>query len=1153
MAGTGKSTIARTVASTLHEKGRLGASFFFSRVDSDRSSANKFFTTLAVQLVKALPALKSYVCDAIANNGDIPQLALSNQWEHLIFHPLSLLEGCLLLPLTLVLVIDALDECKDDRDLRIILRLLTQVTYLKTIQLRVFVTSRPETPIRLGFREMTEVIHHEEVLHQVSRSIVDHGVALFLRHEFDIITKERFLKENWPGAEIIKELVQKADRLFIYAATVCRFIGDRNFLPNKRLALVLQGGVDGRSSTLDKIYTQILQQSVDGDYNMEEKDELSERFRQIVGSIVALFDPLSTVNLSNLLSMPKESIDITLGNLHSVLDVSQNKTFPIRLLHLSFHDFLLDKKRCSDTQFWVCEKKVHRDLVESCLRVMSSALRRDMCNLRKPGCLASEVEPSQVDQYLPGHVQYACQYWTKHLERLKEPQGNAFDLRQVHMFLKEHFLHWLEALSLMGKTSLGVLMIVQLENLTVSEACHWVIFADANGFEQPKPSELYALVCDAKRFILKYRSVIELAPLQVYSGTLLFSPQASIVRNLFQKKIDWVRISSGVEQNWSPALQTLEGHSDFVRSVVFSPDGTKLASGSADGTVRVWDMATGQVEHTLEGHSDWVWSVAFAPDGSKLASGSDDRTVRVWDMTTGQVERTLEGHSDWVRGVAFSPDGSRLASGSEDRTVRVWDVVTGQAECTLEGHSDRVWSVVFSPDGTKLASGSADRTVRVWDMITGQVDRTLEGHSDWVRSLVFSPDGSKLASESEDRTVRVWDVATGQVERKLEGHSNWVRSIAFSPDGSRLASGSEDGTVRVWDVVTGQVERKLEGHSDWVRSVDFSPDGSKLASGSGDKTVRVWNMVTGQVERTLEGHSDRVRSIAFSPGGSKLASGSGDRTVRVWNMVTGQVERTLEGHSDWVRSIAFSPDGSKLASGSGDRTVRVWDVATGQVERTLEGHSDRVKSVAFSPDGSKLASGSDDKTVQMWNVATGQVERTLEGHLNWVRSVVFSPDGTKLASGSSDRTVRVWDVATGQVERTLEGHSNWVRSVVFSPNGSKLASGSADGTVQVWDVATGQVERTLEGNSEWVKSVVFSPDGSKPDSGQPAKTRHRVEPRSFYSVDKSNLWVTQDGSRILYLPPDHRPGCIATEGSTIAIGARSGRVTIMTFCSDVKI
>jgi WD40 repeat protein len=250
------------------------------------------------------------------------------------------------------------------------------------------------------------------------------------------------------------------------------------------------------------------------------------------------------------------------------------------------------------------------------------------------------------------------------------------------------------------------------------------------------------------------------------------------------------------------------------------------------------------------------------------------------------------------------------------------------------------------------------------------------------------------------------------------------------------------------------------------------------------------------------------------------------------------LEQTLEGHSDWVRSVAFSPDGSKLASGSSDRTVRVWNVATGQVEQTLEGHLDSVWSVVFSPDGSKVASGSRDHTVRVWNVATGQVEQTLEGHSRSVFSVGFSPDGSKVTSGSDDGTVCIWNVATGQAEQTLEDHSNSVSSVVFSPDGSKLASGSDDRTVRIWNVATGQAEQTLEGHSDSVSGVALPLDDSKS--------------HSFYSMDSSMLWVTQNDSRILYLPFDFRPIHFATKDSTLAIGTGTGRVAIVRFSSDVK-
>ncbi|MBI1916490.1 MAG: protein kinase [Planctomycetes bacterium] len=527
-------------------------------------------------------------------------------------------------------------------------------------------------------------------------------------------------------------------------------------------------------------------------------------------------------------------------------------------------------------------------------------------------------------------------------------------------------------------------------------------------------------------------------------------------------------------------IRTFQGHTDHVWAVAFSPDGARLSSASADQTVKLWEAATGQLLHTLRGHTGRVRSVAFSPDGKTLASAGADPIVRLWDAGTGQELRSFRGDAEFFQGLAFSPDGTQVAAGGGDRNVTMWDAATGRVSRRLKGHTGNVTAVAFSPDGTRLASGSWDNNVKVWDLAAGKEVFTFKGHAGYVRGVAFSPDGAWLASAGVDQTVRVWDARAGREAFVLKGHRSEVASVAFSPDGSRLASTSPDGMARFWAATPRQEVRTLTGHADAVRGVAFNPDGKRLASAGVDQTVRVWDVSTGQeLHRLSRGPAVSFRGVAFSPDGKRLAAAGSDGAVLLWDPAGAAEPLALRKHTGPVLTVAFSPDGVLLASGSSDKTVRVWEARTGRPSVVCEGHTALVRTLAFSPDGKRLASGGDDATVRVWEVATGQEVLSFPAHEVAVSSVAFSPDGRHLATGGWNNQARLWDAATGRPFLPPLLHSSDVWCVAFSPDGKRLASSSADQTIKVWDTTTGQEAVSLKGHAGHVWAVAFSPDGSR--------------------------------------------------------------------------
>jgi uncharacterized protein YrzB (UPF0473 family) len=421
-----------------------------------------------MQLANNIPSLQQHVYDVITKHTEITSQSLRDQWQQLVLHPLSKLD-CNACPCSYVLIVDALDECDDDNNVRIILQLLAKARSLETVRLRVFLTSRPGASIRAGMNSIPQAEHQDFVLQNIPPVIVESDISRFLEYHLGIIGQESSLGASWPSKQTVRQLVLNASGLFIWAATACLFIhGGREFaeIAERRLSLILQsdGSATAPERHLDEIYTTVLKDSIGEDYTNAEKKDILLRFRKVLGSIVILSSPLSASSLSKLLDVTIRQVAETLNHLHAILNIPGDETCPLRLHHPSFRDFLLNKERCSDSRFQVDEKQAHQTLAYNCIRLMSNSFLQDVWGQEAPGTLVADIESIRIEQRIPPEVKYACLYWIRHLQ---ESNVQLYDNDQFHQFLQEHLLRWLEALGWIGEISEGILAITSLESIAL--------------------------------------------------------------------------------------------------------------------------------------------------------------------------------------------------------------------------------------------------------------------------------------------------------------------------------------------------------------------------------------------------------------------------------------------------------------------------------------------------------------------------------------------------------------------------------------------------------------------------------------------------------------------------------------------------------------
>jgi WD40 repeat protein/serine/threonine protein kinase len=614
------------------------------------------------------------------------------------------------------------------------------------------------------------------------------------------------------------------------------------------------------------------------------------------------------------------------------------------------------------------------------------------------------------------------------------------------------------------------------------------------------------------------------------------------------------------------ASSTFRPHDHLVRSAALSPAGSQLATLSADGAIRIWDMEARRLVRTMRGQPTERGPVSWSPDGARLATAGSGSAVQIWEVATGRAVANLTRDQGPPTSLAWAPDSVMLAVSSADGTVQIWDAAAPSTARTLRDRGGLVLDARWSADGLSVASGSADGTITIWNARSGQKIRALRRRGGGVHALAWAPESRRLASAGDGHDVELWDVESGRVLRTVTSSARMVNSLAWSSDGRAIAAGGNNEMVEIWDVTTGEEPLGLRGHTCQIEALAWSGSGTRLASVGTDGTARIWNLDGLHDRSTLHGHLRNITALAWSPDGRRFASAAEDGEIRIWDTGTRAVVKIIRVPVRSSAAIAWEPGGAAVAAAGADGLVRVWDSGTWREIASLSGHRGAVHALAWGPDGRQLASAGEGDSVRIWDVAGRRQAAALHGGNDGFVGVDWNPRGRYVAGASPGQAVTIWDTQSGQVVTTLRGrdamtcatwspdgqrlacvcadqtitihdtsdwhellrihgHADGIERVTWRPDGRRLSTASGDGTVELWDVETGDETLTLGSHTGAVTDVRWSPDGRALISGGRDGIIRIWDAMPGYLADRSRFLLPEIDRRLATIscpPEDHR-------------------------------